>query len=71
MCGLLALARTPWQAGAEQGLAALASRGPDAQRVWRDGDVALGHARLSIIDLVTGDQPMAAEERSGIGPVVL
>src|SRR6202008_1264432 len=27
-----------------------------------DGRVALGHARLSIIDLVTGDQPIASED---------
>jgi asparagine synthase (glutamine-hydrolysing) len=39
-------------------------RGPDAQRVWvdEDGRVALGHARLSIIDLTTGDQPIANED---------
>jgi asparagine synthase (glutamine-hydrolysing) len=27
----------------------------------QDGRVALGHARLSIIDLTTGDQPIASE----------
>jgi asparagine synthase (glutamine-hydrolysing) len=39
-------------------------RGPDAQRHWiaPDGRVALGHARLSIIDLTTGDQPVASED---------
>src|SRR5262249_14622522 len=39
-------------------------RGPDAQRHWiaPDGRVALGHARLSIIDLRTGDQPVASED---------
>jgi asparagine synthase (glutamine-hydrolysing) len=38
-------------------------RGPDAQRVWIDprGRAGLGHARLSIIDLTTGDQPIASE----------
>jgi asparagine synthase (glutamine-hydrolysing) len=32
-------------------------RGPDGQRYWisPDSRVALGHARLSIIDLTTGD----------------
>lgn len=41
-------------------------RGPDGQRHWisPDGRVALGHARLSIIDLVTGDQPIASEDES-------
>ncbi|MGH9617965.1 MAG: asparagine synthase (glutamine-hydrolyzing) [Acidobacteriaceae bacterium] len=39
-------------------------RGPDGQRQWisPDGRVALGHARLSIIDLTTGDQPIASED---------
>ncbi|MGH6937829.1 asparagine synthase (glutamine-hydrolyzing) [Hypericibacter sp.] len=44
-------------------------RGPDGQRHWisADGRVALGHARLSIIDLETGDQPIASQdERSRI-----
>ena len=36
-------------------------RGPDGHAVWRDaaGRVGLAHRRLSIIDLATGDQPMA------------
>src|SRR5262245_39472326 len=39
-------------------------RGPDGTRHWISPDrkVALGHARLSIIDLVTGDQPIASED---------
>ena len=38
-------------------------RGPDSQRQWISSDerTALGHARLSIIDLATGDQPIASE----------
>jgi asparagine synthase (glutamine-hydrolysing) len=45
---------------------ALHHRGPDGQRQWiaRHGRVGLGHARLSIIDLVTGDQPLANEDES-------
>ncbi len=34
-------------------------RGPDGEGQWIDGPVALGHRRLSIIDLKTGAQPMA------------
>jgi asparagine synthase (glutamine-hydrolysing) len=39
-------------------------RGPDGQSHWmsQDNRVALGHARLSIIDLTTGDQPIASED---------
>jgi asparagine synthase (glutamine-hydrolysing) len=40
--------------------AALQSRGPDGSGLWNDGWVALGHRRLSIIDLsANGAQPMA------------
>lgn len=39
--------------------AALADRGPDHQGLWHDAAVALGHTRLSIIDLSeASDQPM-------------
>ena len=39
-------------------------RGPDNQGVWLSPDqrVGLGHTRLSIIDLTTGDQPIANED---------
>ena len=43
---------------------AIAHRGPDAERFWMDGDVALGHRRLSIVDLAAGHQPMANEDES-------
>ena len=33
-------------------------RGPDETGTWHDHDVALGHARLKIIDLVGSKQPM-------------
>jgi asparagine synthase (glutamine-hydrolysing) len=36
----------------------LSHRGPDGGGVWTDGTVALGHRRLSIIDLESGAQPM-------------
>lgn len=39
----------------------LAARGPDAQGIWIEGPIALGHRRLSIIDLDGGGQPMLAE----------
>lgn len=41
---------------------ALAHRGPDAAGVWTAPGVGLGHRRLAIIDLDTGDQPMASED---------
>jgi asparagine synthase (glutamine-hydrolysing) len=47
-----------------RGTQSLHHRGPDGQRHWvsQDGRVGLGHARLSIIDLSTGDQPIASED---------
>src|SRR5262245_54317760 len=41
-------------------------RGPDGTRDWVGSAqrVGLGHARLSIIDLITGDQPIANEDES-------
>ncbi|KAF9899580.1 hypothetical protein EC991_008606 [Linnemannia zychae] len=39
----------------------MALRGPDAQGVWIDGPVGLGHRRLSVIDLEGGSQPMVAK----------
>ena len=41
---------------------AIAHRGPDAAGEWCERDVFLGHRRLSIIDLATGDQPMQSSD---------
>lgn len=42
-------------------VAALHHRGPDARGGYRDRHVALGHSRLSIIDLAGGNQPLCNE----------
>ncbi|MEU8567693.1 asparagine synthase (glutamine-hydrolyzing) [Streptomyces pathocidini] len=39
----------------------MACRGPDAEGVWLDGHVGLGHRRLAVIDIEGGRQPMAVE----------
>src|SRR5262245_33677732 len=67
MCGIAAIfSREAPVAPAtiERATKRLYHRGPDGQRHWisADGRVALGHARLSIIDLSTGDQPIASED---------
>jgi asparagine synthase (glutamine-hydrolysing) len=67
MCGIVAAISKDGGVDAEAIARAtnrLRHRGPDAQHVWtaRDGRAGLGHARLSIIDLKTGDQPIASED---------
>jgi asparagine synthase (glutamine-hydrolysing) len=39
-------------------------RGPDAQGIYLDREVGLGHARLSIIDVASGAQPMTNEDET-------
>ena len=55
--------------GADRGIVgrmtgALAHRGPDGEGFHVDGPVALGHRRLSIIDVEGGAQPMANEDET-------
>jgi asparagine synthase (glutamine-hydrolysing) len=43
---------------------AIVHRGPDDEGIFTDGPVGLGMRRLSIIDLVSGHQPVFNEDRS-------
>lgn len=62
MCGIVGLIDTPWQKQIGQMLEALASRGPDARAIYEEAGVALGHARLSVIDISGGHQPMISPD---------
>src|SRR5437868_837633 len=67
MCGIVAIfsrQNVPPVGALAKATNSLSHRGPDGQRYWTssDGRVGLGHARLSIIDLKTGDQPIANED---------
>ena len=69
MCGILALFSTQEQISQtffKQGLESLNHRGPDGRRYWISPNerVALGHTRLSIIDLDGGSQPIANRDNS-------
>lgn len=44
--------------------AVMVHRGPDDEGYYSDGKVSLGMRRLSIIDLVTGHQPISNEDKS-------
>jgi asparagine synthase (glutamine-hydrolysing) len=48
----------------ERMMDAMSHRGPDEEGVYVSGNVGLGHKRLRIIDLKSGAQPMANEDRS-------
>jgi asparagine synthase (glutamine-hydrolysing) len=68
MCGIVAFfshGDAVSAAAMQRATQSLHHRGPDGQRHWISPDrrVALGHARLSIIDLATGDQPIASESQ--------
>lgn len=67
MCGIVASVSYRGRVSPEalaRATRALRHRGPDSERTWvaSHGRVGLGHARLSIIDLATGDQPIANED---------
>jgi asparagine synthase (glutamine-hydrolysing) len=67
MCGIAGFfggPKAPLEARAllESMVGAIAYRGPDERGWFHDGEVGLGHARLSIVDLAAGQQPMANED---------
>jgi asparagine synthase (glutamine-hydrolysing) len=69
MCGIFAIlsqgVAIP-DTSMDEALRTLHHRGPDGHGIWRSAQspVVLGHTRLSIIDLRTGDQPIANEDKS-------
>src|SRR5688572_21841325 len=65
MCGFVGILQTVpiFDLGAaRRALNTIAHRGPDSEGEWCEGEVFLGHRRLSIIDLATGDQPMQSSD---------
>ncbi|MCG3128940.1 MAG: Asparagine synthetase [glutamine-hydrolyzing] 1 [Phycisphaerae bacterium] len=67
MCGIAGIVQSSPRDHADRALLermteTLAHRGPDGHGLHVDGPCGLGHRRLSIIDLSTGDQPMFNED---------
>jgi asparagine synthase (glutamine-hydrolysing) len=65
MCGIAG--RLDWSTPVERGqlqamISRLHHRGPDAQGFYLQGPIGLAHARLSIIDLDGGSQPLCNED---------
>src|SRR5437868_512582 len=61
ICGDVDLAGAPDAEGVRRATRAIAHRGPDAEGFWFEGPAGIGHRRLSILDLESGDQPMQRE----------
>ena len=67
MCGVAGFSGRFERRALEQALTRIAHRGPDDSGLWLDerAEVALGHRRLSILDLTAaGHQPMASTDHS-------
>jgi asparagine synthase (glutamine-hydrolysing) len=69
MCGIVGTLNLTKNAPVEerllrQMLAMIRHRGPDQYGIYLDSMVGLGNARLNIIDLNTGQQPIANEDQS-------
>lgn len=66
MCGILGTIETGGTSPErfKRMLDLIQHRGPDAESIYRHRDVTLGHRRLAIIDLKTGDQPIFNEDHS-------
>ncbi len=67
MCGIVGFTNDIGNAGSviESMMDRIRHRGPDAEGKYVDDDIALGHRRLSIIDVTTqGDQPIFNEDGS-------
>ncbi len=68
MCGIVGFVNRAGEqadrAIIERMTATLAHRGPDGDGIYCEGPAALGHRRLSIIDLAGGSQPMANEDNT-------
>src|SRR6266436_4954877 len=66
MCGIAGIADVSGRPVDERLLRVMttvqAHRGPDGEGFVCRGGVGLGHRRLAIIDLVTGEQPMASDD---------
>lgn len=71
MCGITGFLNFDRQQSVDQNLLKkmtdiISHRGPDGEGFFVDKNIGLGHRRLSIIDLVSGDQPMYSEDKQKI-----
>src|SRR5512136_2448944 len=67
MCGIIGVLNQTFQPPIEENilrtmLEMIRHRGPDGFGIYRDARIGMGNARLSIIDLSGGDQPIGNED---------
>ena len=58
MCGISGMFGMPDTSVVDRMVGILAHRGPDGNGSWSDSMIALGHNRLSIVDLIGSSQPI-------------
>lgn len=66
MCGIVAIYHKDAAVSVEkltQATSTLFHRGPDGQKIWisKNHHIGMGHARLGITDLISGEQPLHSE----------
>ncbi len=69
LCGIVGFTAKNWRPDPElihRATATLLHRGPDQQGVFQSTNCFLGAARLKILDLATGDQPIFSEDRDTV-----
>jgi asparagine synthase (glutamine-hydrolysing) len=68
MCGIAVIIRNNTDKELRQRVSSMVEslhhRGPDANGMYCFSDAILGHARLSIVDLTTGSQPMLTQDKN-------
>lgn len=65
MCGIVGFTHRNWVPDSERirsAAATLIHRGPDQQGVFETSTISLGAARLKIIDIASGDQPIISDD---------
>ncbi len=69
MCGIVGFTHQSWVPDSDRIRSAantLIHRGPDQQGVFESSTVSLGGARLKIIDIESGDQPIFSDDRDSV-----
>ncbi len=69
MCGIVGFTAKNWRPDPERirrATTTLLHRGPDQQGVFQSPNCYLGAARLKIVDLAKGDQPIFSEDRDAV-----